>query len=215
MSNYVFFGGSGSGKSVIAVNRALTMAAEQNACVHFFDLDQTKPLFRSRDLDALLAAANISVHCERQFFDAPALNLGVKKFLADRDGVNILDVGGDERGARLIGQFAEGVNSERTRCFYVMNPYRPWASLENEIAQSVAVILRAARINDYEILANPNLGEETDEDTVIQGYFKLKESLGGAHICACCADAAFVPAVSAAIDIPVWPLTQYIKMYQD
>lgn len=52
----VFLGEAGCGKSELAVQWALT-AAERGRDVHFFDLDQTKPLLRSRDAAALLEGA--------------------------------------------------------------------------------------------------------------------------------------------------------------
>ena len=61
----VFLGEAGCGKSELAVQWALT-AAERGRDVHFFDLDQTKPLLRSRDAAALLEGAGVTVHFEQQ-----------------------------------------------------------------------------------------------------------------------------------------------------
>lgn len=47
--NIVFIGEAGSGKTETAVNLALRLAREDGRAVHFFDMDQTKPLFRARD----------------------------------------------------------------------------------------------------------------------------------------------------------------------
>lgn len=44
----VFLGEAGCGKSELAVHLALSLAGKGRE-VHFFDLDQTKPLMRSRD----------------------------------------------------------------------------------------------------------------------------------------------------------------------
>ena len=52
----IFLGEAGCGKSELAVQWALT-AAECRRDVHFFDLDQTKPLLRSRDAAELLEGA--------------------------------------------------------------------------------------------------------------------------------------------------------------
>ena len=68
-SNTVFLGEAGCGKSELAVHLALELA-EQGKAVHFFDLDQTKPLMRSRDAEALLADAGAAVHFEQQRADA-------------------------------------------------------------------------------------------------------------------------------------------------
>ena len=48
--NFVFLGEAGSGKSEIAINLAFDLARKCNRKIHFFDMDMTKPLFRSRDL---------------------------------------------------------------------------------------------------------------------------------------------------------------------
>ena len=54
----VFLGEAGCGKSEIAVQLALELAAQGRA-VHLFDLDQTKPLMRARDAAALLEQADL------------------------------------------------------------------------------------------------------------------------------------------------------------
>ena len=69
--------------------------------VHFFDLDMTKPLFRSRDRREALEALGVEVHYEAQFMDAPTLTGGVRQRLNDPHCCAVLDVGGDYIGARL------------------------------------------------------------------------------------------------------------------
>ena len=48
--NFVFIGEAGSGKSEIILNVAAKLARETGKKVDMFDLDQTKPLYRSRDM---------------------------------------------------------------------------------------------------------------------------------------------------------------------
>ena len=57
--NIVFLGEAGCGKSELAVHLALELAG-QGREVHFFDLDQTKPLMRSRDVESLLESAGVT-----------------------------------------------------------------------------------------------------------------------------------------------------------
>jgi hypothetical protein len=82
-SNYLFLGEAGCGKSEIAVNLALALAARGEKPVHFFDLDMTKPLFRSRDVSAMLTDAGVTVHYEEQFMDAPTQVGGPSVLLRD------------------------------------------------------------------------------------------------------------------------------------
>ena len=80
-SNVVFLGEAGSGKSEIALNFAQALAELGGKPVHFFDLDMTKPLFRSRDRREALEALGVEVHYEAQFMDAPTLTGGVRQRL--------------------------------------------------------------------------------------------------------------------------------------
>ena len=82
-SNYIFLGEAGCGKSEIAVNLALKLAAQGKRPVHFFDMDMTKPLFRARDAARLLTDAGVTVHFEEQFIDAPTLVGGPAVLLRD------------------------------------------------------------------------------------------------------------------------------------
>ncbi len=70
-TNFIFIGGAGSGKSEIALNFAAMLARKKTKPVHFFDLDMTKPSFRSRDAREELEKEGVIFHFEEQFMDAP------------------------------------------------------------------------------------------------------------------------------------------------
>ena len=60
--NFVFIGEAGSGKSEIALNTASKLAASGDRKVDLFDLDQTKPLYRSRDMQQQFASKGVDIH---------------------------------------------------------------------------------------------------------------------------------------------------------
>lgn len=62
--NFVFVGEAGSGKSEISINFAKWLVQLQDKPVHFFDMDMTKPLFRSRDVEMQMEALGIICHHE-------------------------------------------------------------------------------------------------------------------------------------------------------
>ena len=131
-TNFVFLGEAGGGKSEIALNVAQALAETGDKPVHFFDLDMTKPLFRSRDQHSMLEEFGVEVHYEEQFMDAPTLTGGVRRLLNDQGCYTVLDVGGDYIGARSIGGYAPLLNRDGTTIYYVINPFRPWsATLEH------------------------------------------------------------------------------------
>lgn len=68
--NFVFIGEAGSGKSEIALNIACRLAEAGGKAVDLFDLDQTKPLYRSRDLQESFRGRGVDIHFQDQYLDA-------------------------------------------------------------------------------------------------------------------------------------------------
>ena len=165
-SNTVFLGEAGCGKSELAVHLALELA-EQGKAVHFFDLDQTKPLMRSRDAEALLADAGAAVHFEQQRADAPTQVGGLVPLLLDESKNVILDVGGNDTGAKLIGGCTHLLRNADV--WFVVNPYRPWSATTEHIDGTLSAILRASRLKTPRFLLNPNLGRDTTAEEYLAG----------------------------------------------
>ena len=172
--NFVFLGEAGSGKSEIAINFAQMLTKYAQRPVHFFDLDMTKPLFRSRDAVTLMERSGIIVHYQEQFMDAPTLVGGVVPLLRDENCFVVLDVGGDHIGARSVGGFAPQLNSPFTAVFYIINTYRPWSDTIEHIDATLGKILGVSHVKLTQLFlaANPNNGVTTTLDEVVEGYRK-------------------------------------------
>ena len=196
-SNYLFLGEAGCGKSEIAVNLALALAAKGGKPVHFFDLDMTKPLFRSRDAASLLTDAGVTVHFEEQFMDAPTLVGGASVLLRDERCYTILDVGGDYQGAWAVGVYAPLLRRTDTAAFYVVNSFRPWSMELKHIDGVLSQILGAAKLplEALTFIGNPNLGVATTAQDVREGLERLRETLG-----------ACVPIPFACVREELWPM---------
>jgi len=208
--NFVFVGEAGSGKSEIAINFARRMTALTDKQVHFFDLDMTKPLFRSRDAAASLEASGVIVHFMEQFMDAPTLVGGVNPLLRDENAVVIMDVGGDHIGARSIGGFAPRLNRPDAAVFYVINSYRPWSDNIDHIDETLGKILGVSHIQltQLTLVSNPNNGSQsTTAEEVIEGHRKTVELVGEyIPVTFCCAREELAEEVAAEVDVPVFPL---------
>ncbi len=178
--NFVLLGEAGSGKSEIALNLAIYFACRSPKPVHFFDLDMTKPLLRSRESEKELAEAKVTVHYQDQFLDAPVLVNGVKRSLKDADIITVLDVGGDHIGARSIGGFQEILNQEATEVWYVVNGYRPWSLDLANINRTLGEILAVTHLkeNKFRLINNSNLGAETTANDFVEGTDKIRAILG-------------------------------------
>ncbi len=162
----VFLGEAGCGKSEIAVQLALELAAQGRA-VHFFDLDQTKPLMRSRDAAALLEQGGVTVHFAEQYADAPTRTGGLVPLLLDEEKTVLLDVGGNDTGAKLIGGYAHLLRDADV--WFVVNPYRPWSGTVEHVDGTLSAVLRASRLRTPRFLLNPNLGRDTTAQEYLDG----------------------------------------------
>lgn len=176
-----FLGGAGSGKTEIALNFALGLRRETERRIRFFDMDQTKPLFRARDAADRLAAAGIELNgnMDASIEDAASVAPGVISALEDRESIVILDVGGNEQGARVIGQFFRRLQGQDSVVFLPINPYRPWSGSVDELRATIEGIRSAARADRVLIVSNPNFCAQTCAEDIVEGNKKLKDMLGG------------------------------------
>ena len=209
-NNIVFLGEAGCGKSELAVHLALELA-RQGREVHFFDLDQTKPLMRSRDAEGLLEKAGVSVHFQQQYADAPTQVGGLIPLLLDEKKAVILDVGGNDTGAKLIGGYAHLLKAADV--WFVVNPYRPWSATTEHIDGTLSAILRASRLKMPRFLLNPNLGGGTTPEEYLSGI-KLGLEMLSPYVTV---EAAAVPAplyeqAKAETALPLIPITSHISV---
>lgn len=209
-NNIVFLGEAGCGKSELAVHLALELA-RQGQEVHFFDLDQTKPLMRSRDAEGLLEKVGVTVHFQQQYADAPTQVGGLIPLLLDEKKAVILDVGGNDTGAKLIGGYAHPLKAADV--WFVVNPYRPWSATTEHIDGTLSAILRASRLKMPRFLLNPNLGGGTTLEEYLFGI-KLGLELLSPYVAV---EAAAVPAplyeqAKAETALPLIPITSHISV---
>ena len=209
-SNSIFLGEAGCGKSELAVHLALELA-RQGREVHFFDLDQTKPLMRSRDAEGLLEKAGVTVHFQQQYADAPTQVGGLIPLLLDEKKAVILDVGGNDTGAKLIGGYAHLLKTADV--WFVVNPYRPWSATTEHIDGTLSAILRASRLKMPRFLLNPNLGGGTTPEEYLSGI-KLGLEMLSPYVTV---EAAAVPAplyeqAKAETALPLIPITSHISV---
>lgn len=207
--NFLFLGETGSGKSEIAISFARALARTDPRPVHFFDLDMTKSLFRSRDAGAELEQAGVTVHYQEQFMDAPTLVGGVAPLLRDETCLTVLDVGGDYIGARSIGGFAPQLNQPSTSVFYVINAYRPWSDTIEHIDGTLGKILGVShvKLTQLFLVANPNNGVSTTLDEVVEGC-RRTDALVGEYLplSFACVREELAGEAAKTLSLPVFPL---------
>lgn len=206
--HFVLLGEAGCGKSELAVNLAGALR-QQGRAVHLFDLDMTKPLYRTRELGGVLAEMGVTLHFETQVADAPTQVGGLRPCLLSRESSTILDVGGDANGARAIGGYAPLLNRDNTAVLYVINPYRPWSGTAESAAETLSRILAVSHLRPDKVLyaANPFLGAETTPDDVTAGLAAVEQMVE--RVTLLCVPEALAQAVT--VKVPVLPMRRHIR----
>ena len=166
----LFAGHYGSGKTNIAVNYAIMLAAEgKSVCIA--DLDIVNPYFRTKDSEAELEAAGIrlvSPQYANTNVDLPALPAESYRLVQDKSTYGIMDIGGDDRGAYVLGRYAPAIKAEGDyRMAFVVNCHRPLTANVEDTLEIMREIEAACGLEFNCIVNNSNLGEQTTAQTVL------------------------------------------------
>ena len=191
----LFAGHYGSGKTNIAVNYALHLAAEgKKVCIA--DLDIVNPYFRTKDSAKVLEAAGVDL-ISPQFantnVDLPALPAEAYRLVTDKSIYGIMDIGGDDRGAYALGRYVPAMKEEGNyRMIFVANCYRPLTRTPEDALEVMAEIEAACGLKFTDIVNNSNLGTETTPETVMESfaYMESLSRLSGLPIFATTAEQA-------------------------
>lgn len=176
--NFVFIGEAGSGKSEIVLNVAAKIAESTGKPVDLFDLDQTKPLYRSRDMQEDFAKRGVTIHYQDQYLDAPVMVGGVRASLVS-DNYTLLDIGGGHQAAKFAGAYSDLLSKDDSAPVYIVNPYRPWTKSVDAIDATMKHILGSMRLDHIYLLGNPNLGYSTNVNEFMEGLEKIDELFEG------------------------------------
>ncbi len=213
----LFAGHYGSGKTNIAVNYALKLAAEgKSVCIA--DLDIVNPYFRTKDSAKELEAAGvhlISPQFANSNVDLPALPAEAYRLVTDKSIYGIMDIGGDDRGAYALGRYVPSMIEENNyRMIFVANCYRPLTRTPEEAMEVMAEIEDACKLRFTDIVNNSNLGPETTADTVLSSrdYIQRLQELSGLPLFATTAVSGVAEQLKG-LEEPVLPLRLQEKYF--
>ena len=166
----ILCGHYGTGKTNVAVNLALAMA-EAGEKTTVADLDIVNPYFRTLDSSADFDAAGIRLICSRfanSNVDLPSLPPDLYAITDDKSHRVVVDVGGDDSGAMVLGRLAPAITAEDSYEMYlVVNRYRPLTPDVPSTVEVMGEIEAASHLKFTGIVNNSNLGAETTADDVL------------------------------------------------
>lgn len=169
----------GSGKSEFAINYALWLKS-LNKEVVLADLDIINPYFRSVEASLVLKQAGVDVlstSFEGQM-DLPAVPGQVFSLFNSPDSYRILDLGGDEEGARILGYLGDLLKDEDFDFWCCLNANRSETDtlekainlikrIETSSKQKITGIVNTTHLMNYttsqDIKAGCHLAKEVSE----------------------------------------------------
>ncbi|MEW5984143.1 MAG: cobalamin biosynthesis protein CbiA [Acidobacteriota bacterium] len=178
----VLVGHFGAGKTEIAVNLALGWR-ERGEAVSIVDLDLVKPYFRTRLLREEFAARGIDLVVppdDRLYADLPILVPEVRGAVgrAAAGGRRvIMDVGGADVGARVLGAVGGLTDSRLADVLFIVNGNRPFAETAADVIRVVREVEAASRLSVTGLVANTHLMDETTP-AVVEAGLALAEEVG-------------------------------------
>ncbi|ACL74933.1 P-loop NTPase [Ruminiclostridium cellulolyticum] len=167
----IFTGHFGSGKTEVAVNYAMKMS-EAGYRTAIVDFDIINPYFRTADAKDTLEEQSIKVILPMYAntnVDIPAIPPEIYSLFEDKDIKVVLDVGGDDLGAKAVSRFKEEIISDDYEMFFVINTKRIMTDSPEKIIEMIALIEEGANIKVTKLLNNSNLLEETTPEIILEG----------------------------------------------
>jgi hypothetical protein len=212
----IIVGHFGSGKTEIAINGALHLA-QGGTPVALVDLDVVKPYFRSRSARALMADKGVTVVApegENLFADLPIIVPQIRTLVRDPGRKVVMDVGGDDTGARVLGSLRDVVVVGETDTLLVLNFRRPFTEDVKAAVTMVEEIEAAGRLTVTGLISNTHLMGETTPEVVTEGL-DLAEETGrrlGVPVVAVTVDERVLPLLDAAPGgCPVYTISRLLR----
>ena len=177
----------GSGKSEIAINLAKKWNRDEEK-VGIVDLDIVNPFFCVRDFREELESEGIEVIAANKEWSNAELMMvpkEVRGIFVRPDIRFIMDIGGDDSGAIVLGQYSEDFKHEPYDSYFVINTQRPMTPNEVGIKEYLMDIEKSSRLKVTHLISNTNLSYETEINDIIKGdqmVHELSKELNIPHL---------------------------------
>ncbi|MBR3788112.1 MAG: ATP-binding protein [Firmicutes bacterium] len=163
----------GSGKTEFSVNLALDLKKEKDK-VAILDMDIANPYFRSRERQKMMEAEGINVIFNTYGFDItedlPAITAALRGPLENEEFTAVVDVGGNDSGARVLKQFEKYFRRDDCELLCVLNANRPETDTVEGMLEHLHSIEIETGLKFHGIINNTHLLRETTADDIVKGY---------------------------------------------
>jgi hypothetical protein len=174
----IFTGHFGSGKTEVSVNYAFELArrGKKTAIV---DMDIVNPFFRTVDAKKELEEKGIKVVAPvyaNTNVDVPALPAEINALFEDKSYTVVLDVGGDDLGARVLSRYNSEIVQDDYIHYFVVNTKRPMTQTADEIEAILAEIVGSSHLKVDGLVNNANLLGDSTPEIIEEGAAVISEA---------------------------------------
>ncbi len=163
----------GSGKTEFSVNLALDLKKEKDK-VAILDMDIANPYFRSRERQKMMEAEGINVIFNTYGFDItedlPAITAALRGPLENEEFTAVVDVGGNDSGARVLKQFEKYFRRDDCELLCVLNANRPETDTVEGMLEHLHSIEIETGLKFHGLINNTHLLRETTAEDIVKGY---------------------------------------------
>ncbi|MBW1943102.1 MAG: cobalamin biosynthesis protein CbiA [Deltaproteobacteria bacterium] len=172
----IIVGNYGSGKTEVSINLAVERK-RAGLAVRIADLDLVNPYFRTREAKDTLASLGIEVVLPPEEYlqaDLPILSPVVAGMIRQPEQLTLLDVGGNDVGARVLAALGDALKGQSVQMLQVVNPLRPGTSTVKGCLEMQRSIEKMAGLPMSGYVGNANLIDETTVKDIYEGYEFVK-----------------------------------------
>lgn len=213
----IFTGHFGSGKTEVAINYAIKMSKEGKK-VALVDMDTINPYFSIRDIkvkiekDYMIRVISTSkdlINAELMVLSAEILSV-----FNDKSYEVILDVGGDDVGARVLGVYNKYFEEEGYSMYYILNNSRMETLNCITASKYLKSIELASKLKVTGIISNSHMMKETESRHILKGdieSFELSKFLNIPYKYTVCTK-KFEKVIKYKVNGEILPINLYMDM---
>lgn len=179
----IIVGHYGSGKTEFSVNYVIKLSQKRkeksgSGEIAISDLDVINPYFRSREKEDILEKYGIisySSILRNSTLDLPAISADLSSPILDENFDYVMDVGGDELGARVLGSMSQIIQKYPYDMFMVVNANREFTTKADDVIKYIREIEASSKLSVTGLVSNTHMLWDTSEKDIAKGISLVED----------------------------------------